>query len=209
MMGLSDMMGSGRGMGLMGTLLGAIVGVIVLAGFFLLYLFGSEESLGGGPGVDSVIASQKKELADYQMHIEQSQRLLELAPERHAAEAEVKELTRQLVFINGSIATLKASLAVLNEEINGMIAGGEAYKEAYRATERLHAVGEKLASLETKDGRSYMAVEIREVDAVGVLIRHQDGQRRIPFEVLPDAMQDRFLFDATLKASALDRENSR
>lgn len=203
------MMGSGRGMGLMGTLLGAMVGVIVLAGFFLLYLFGSEESLGGGPGVDAVIAAQKKELADYQMHIEQSQRLLELAPERHAAEAEVKELTRQLVFINGSVATLKASLAVLNEEIDGMITDGEAYKDAYRASERRQAVGEKLAELQTKDGRSYTAVEIREVDAVGVLIRHEDGQRRIPFEVLPDAMQDRFQFDAAREAGAPGRQDSR
>jgi len=204
MMGLSDMMGSGRGMGLMGTLLGVIVGTLVLAGFFVLYLFGSEESLGGGPGVDSVVASQKKELAEYRTNIEHAKLLLERAPERHADEAEMKELTRKLVFINGSIASLRASLVDLYQEIDGVVADGEAYKEAYRASERRRAVGEKLAALQTKDGSSYTAVEIREVDAVGVLIRHEDGQRRIPFEFLPDAMQDRFQFAAARETGAPD-----
>jgi hypothetical protein len=202
LMGISDMMGSGRGMGLMGTLLGILVGTLVLAGFFVLYLFGSEASLGGGPGVESVVASQKKELAEYRANIEQAKRLLELAPERHADEAEMKELTRKLVFIKGGIGSLRDSLADLREEIDGLIADGEAYKEAYRASERRQAVGEKLAVLQTKDGKSYTAVEIREVDAVGVLIRHEDGQRRIPFDVLPDAMQDRFQFDAASKTGA-------
>ncbi len=53
----------------------------------------------------------------------------------------------------------------------------------------------------------YNDVVIREVTAVGIQIRHADGQKRIPFEILPEAMKDHFQFDPKQKDQALAAES--
>ncbi len=52
----------------------------------------------------------------------------------------------------------------------------------------------------------YNSVLIREVTAIGIQIRHADGQKRIFFEELPEAMKDRFQYDPKQKEQAMAEE---
>jgi hypothetical protein len=84
----------------------------------------------------------------------------------------------------------------------------EAYKDQYRAYVRGKAIGESMAVLETRGGTIYKNINIREVTAVGIQIRHDDGQKRIPFEDLPEALKERFQFDPQQKVAAIAKEES-
>jgi hypothetical protein len=75
-----------------------------------------------------------------------------------------------------------------------------------RKAARNAAAGSRMDVLETLDGKSYMAVEIREVSAIGISIRHETGLARVPFENLPREMQDHFHFDPKEKERALHQE---
>jgi hypothetical protein len=93
-------------------------------------------------------------------------------------------------------------------DLAGKVDAFEAYKDEYRAHVRGKAKGESINLLETQTGAVYKNVNIREVTAVGIQIRHDEGQKRIPFEELPVAMIERFQFDAKQKAAAVEKEKA-
>ena len=84
----------------------------------------------------------------------------------------------------------------------------DAYKDRYREFVRSKAKGEVIEKLETRNGVVYNHASIREVTAVGIQIRHDDGQKRIPFEELSDALQDYYQFDPVQKQKAVAAENA-
>lgn len=84
----------------------------------------------------------------------------------------------------------------------------EDYKNEYRELVRGKAKGESMDELKTVSGTVYKKVNIREVSAIGIEIRHDGGQKRILFEDLPEEMRDHFQFDPNQKDAAVAAESA-
>jgi chromosome segregation ATPase len=203
-MSFSDLMSSGRGPGVIGMLMA----LLVIGGFGMLFMFAFDSEMQGkGVTIESIIRDQAKEIEEIKHRIVLQKKVLETAPQRLADNARWEELKRQNVYGTASVKSLTEGIEKSQEEYLALTKGWEDYKNEYRTYARSKGVGESLAELTTKTGSIYKRVEIRDVTAIGIQIRHEDGQKRIPFEELPDAMQDRFQFDAANKEVAVAAEN--
>ena len=204
-MSFSDMMSSGRGPGVIGMLMA----LVVLIGFGLLFMFAFDEGFqGGAQSIESVIASQAKEIEGCQNRIASGEKTLATAPALIATAKEVSRFKRESQSLKERIAVLKTGIETANADIAGINKNFEEYKDQYRAYVRSKAKGETMPVLETKTGIIYKNVNIREVTPVGIQIRHDEGQKRIPFEELPDSLVDYYQFDPNQKAAALADENA-
>jgi hypothetical protein len=202
-MSFTDLMQSGRGPGLIGMLLG----LLVLAGFGILFMFVFDEGMqGADQSIDSIIRRQSDDIKRLRSHLSEESRTMELASARQAQQKALRELDRENQFRDAQAVTLKNDIGKAQAKHDELVASFEAYKDEYRAFVRAKAKGESIPRLETRKGEVYEGVIFREVSAVGIQVLHSGGQKRIPFEDLPQDLQDRFQFDAGQKAAALARE---
>ncbi len=183
-----------------------VMALVVLLGFGLLFMFASDETERGGQSIESVIAQQAKDIESYQGSIVFSQKNLDLAPARSANAKELARLKRGNQALVEKSTGLAQAIETGKAAIAHKIQALADYKDQYRAYARGKAKGEAIAKLETLTGVVYNEVTIREVTAIGIQIRHADGQKRIPFEELPEAMKDRFQFDPKQKDEAVAAE---
>lgn len=182
-----------------------LLALVVLAGFVLLYFFAfNEEMQGGGKSIESIIALQTREVADLKNQIHGLGDVPALLVKAKA----LNGIKQQNQSRESQIANLKQNLVTANESIALTTKEFETYKDQYRALVRGQAKGQILEKLETLKGTVYENVTLREVTAIGAQIRHDGGIKRIPYEELPVAMQDRFQFDPKQKAEALAKENA-
>ena len=203
-MSFSDLMSSGRGPGVIGMLMA----LVVIGGFGMLFMFAFDSEMQGkGVSIESVIRDQAKELDELNHRLTSETKALEKAPGLLAASTRWEELKRENVYRAASLKSLKEEIGKSQEEYIAVTRNWENYKNDYRTHAQGKGVGETMDELKTKAGATYKRVEIRDVTAIGIQIRHEDGQKRIPFEELPDAMQDRFQFDSANKDLALAAEN--
>jgi chromosome segregation ATPase len=199
-MSFTELMSSGRGPGVIGLLMG----LVVLLGFGLLFMFAFDESLqGGGQTIESVIAGQTNEIKGYQSRIADGLNQLAKAPVRIAESKDLSALKRQQQAASDRIVALNLSIEVGKKGVASKMEEFENYKDRYRALVRGRAQGETMLLLETRSGAVYKNVNIREVTPVGIQIRHDDGHKRIPFEELPEAIIDFYQFDPNQKSEAL------
>ena len=183
-----------------------VMALIVLLGFGLLFMFAADDSERGGKSIEWVIATQAKDITGFQSNIAHGRKTLEQAPARKAANKELagikrgnKTLQEDAARLTKKIEDGKAEIVRKHEEL-------EIYKDEYRVYARGKAKGETMDKLETLTGVVYLNVAIREVTPIGIQIRHGDGQKRIPFEELPESMKDRFQFDPKQKDKAMAAE---
>lgn len=184
-----------------------VIALFVLIGFGLLFMFASDDGgPGGGRSIEAVIRDQTKNLDGYERSVEVGKARLSSAPALAAAadslrraESEIASLKERATGLTAEIAAEKEALAAKSEEFAD-------YKNRYRDFVRSKAEGSSMPMLVTSDGAKYEKVEIREVTAVGMQIRHSNGFKRIPFEVLPDDLKDYYQFDPDQKEDALALE---
>lgn len=93
------------------------------------------------------------------------------------------------------VAQLEVELGDLARAVEDLERTFARYKKSFYAIERANAVGEKIAILNTKDGRVYKQVVIQGFDPQAMSIMHQSGGRNVHFTMLPDELQQRFNFD--------------
>lgn len=199
------MMSSGRGPGVIGM----VFALIVLLGFGVLFLFATDEGFqGADQSIEAVIARQAKEIEESQRSISAGQKLLNSAPIRVKNAKEMARLASESITLANKKITLGGEVESRKAGVISQQTVFEAYKDQYRAYVRGKAKGESMDVLETLGGDIYRSVNIREVTAVGIQIRHDDGHKRIPFEDLPEAMKERFQFDPQQKAAAMAKEES-
>ena len=205
-MSFSDLMSSGRGPGVIGT----VMALIVLLGFGLLFMFATDEGFqGGDQSIESLIAHQAKDIEFSKGTIENGRQLLGDAPERIKKAKELSRLKRGSLALQERVVALERDIESGKAEAVLSDKAFEDYKDQYRAYVRGKAKGETLDTLETGSGVIYKNVSIREVTAVGIQIRHDDGHKRIAFEELPEAMKDHFQFDPKQKAAAVASEQAK
>jgi hypothetical protein len=205
-MSFSDLMSSGRGPGVIGM----VMALIVLLGFGLLFMFATDEGLqGGDQSIESLIAHQAKDIEFAKGTVENGRELMGDAPERIKKAKELSRLKRGSLALQERVVALERDIESGKAEAVLSNKAFEDYKDQYRAYVRGKAKGETLDTLETGSGVIYKNVSIREVTAVGIQIRHDDGHKRIAFEELPEAMKDHFQFDPKQKAAAVASEQAK
>jgi peptidoglycan hydrolase CwlO-like protein len=203
-MGFSDMMSSGRGPGVIGTLMA----LLVLVGFGLLYLFVFDSEMqGGGQTIESVIRDQTKELNALGLRNEAAQKELAAVPERRKAAEALSGLNRQIQSGRAKLDGLNTYANDFRKQVDGVVASFEEYKDRYRAQVRGAAAGLKYDELKTASGKTYRQVVVKKVDAVGMSFQHESGTGRADFEDLSDEVRDYFQYDAKQKELAQQQEN--
>lgn len=205
-MSFSDLMSSGRGPGVIGM----VMALIVLLGFGLLFMFAFDEGFqGGDQSIESVIRYQQRDIDNAQNGIEKGRKTLDQAPARIAASKDLARLRLENVALQEKLSQLAVSLESAKAAVGQSRAEFEAYKDKYRTVVRDKAKGTSMKVLETISGVAYNQVDILEVTAVGLHIRHEAGQKRIPFEELPDSMKDYYQFDPAQRdeAKRIEDEN--
>lgn len=204
-MSFSDMMSSARGPGVIGTLMA----MAVMAIFVMFFVFAFDDRFqGGNQSIESVIRQQAQEIDQYHFGIAEGQKTLVQITVMVAATKELTRLKNENEALQRCVITLGKSIESGKIEIICKNEAFEAYKDQYRNHVRSKAKGETLENLETQSGTIYKNVNIREVTAIGIQIRHEEGQKRIPFEELPEAMKDYYQFDTKQKATALTKEQA-
>jgi septal ring factor EnvC (AmiA/AmiB activator) len=204
-MSFIDSLSSARGPGL----IGALMALVVLCGFVLFYIFVFDEDMQGGQTkMEVVIRDQATEIKGWHDQLAETRAKLARAEARVEREKERQALEGKLRTAQAAVTRLAGDLqaALKTQEELGQEA--QRYKESYRQAVRQAAKGSSLASLTTTSGETYRNVIIREITAVGMQIRHDDGLKRIPYEVLPVDMQDFYQFAPDEKAAALAAEAS-
>ena len=204
-MSFSDMMSSARGPGVIGTLMA----LAVMAIFVMFFVFAFDDRFqGGGQSIHSVIAQQERDIESDQLAVTEGQKTLSVVPVLVARAKEFSRLNRENEALQGKIVTFRSNVESKKAEVAHKNEAFEAYKDQYRALVRGQAKGESMETLETQTGTIYKDVNIREVTAIGIQIRHEGGQKRIPYEDLPKTMQDHFQFDPMQKIAALAQEQA-
>ncbi len=203
-MGFSDLLTSGKGPGVIGTLLA----LLVLVGFGTLYIFVFDEGMqGGGKKITAIIREQeiaiqsdKEEIARDQKLLEDGKEFVRQADDLEAAKSQSQRNATQ-------IATLGEEKQAAEKSIQDAYAKWEDYKDAYRASEWARAKGEKLGTLTSLSGKTYQDVVIREVNGKEMKITDSSGPKSINSDDLPAALQDRFQFDKEDKVVLEKQQN--
>jgi len=202
-MSFSDLMSSSRGPGVIGLLMATVV----LLGFGCLFMFAYEPNAQGeGRNIQAIIRDQSNEIDALRDRLNDRERLLEKESVRRV-EAQSFVLTKASLEKNIElVANARQKVTDLNGAISAKSQEFEDYKNTYRQMARSAAKGETLPEIKTLDGMTYKKVILKEVTAVGIQISHEDGIKRIPFDLLPGTLQERFQYDPNQKEEALKRE---
>ena len=198
-------MSTGRGPGFIGMLMA----LVVLAGFGLLYVFVLDAEAGRGASVQTIIKNQEYDIEAYKAQIADYSVVTDTIPIIEEINTKLEALKKSAPDREAKVANVRERFSAVEKSFKETAAAFTSYKDQYRSVVRNKAVGEQFDQLALKSGNVYRKVEIREVSPVGIQIRHEDGQKRVAFEELPDEMQERFQFDNGEKDKqlALELEN--
>lgn len=189
------------------TLLGTLISVLVLVAFWSLYFSAFDSRMQGGKhSIDYAIFQQQKEIDSLRTSLRAIRRGMESNPDPGAESRQLRSIETDNIMTAGRIDGLRGRVDTINSAISEITADFEKYKDDYRDFVRTIAKGEVIESLRTKSGTVYRKATIREVTSIGMQILHSEGHKRIPYEDLPDDLQQRFQFDAEQKKSALIAE---
>lgn len=184
-----------------------IMGLIVLLGFgFLSMLAFDEGSYGEGKSLSAVIRDNSNNIGELHSTIARGNKEIAKAPERKRIADSLSNSLSKNKSISTQITAKKSELAELETEVKTVEQKWTDYKNQYRAHIRNKAVGTQMPELKTLDGTVYTNVDIRNISAVGMDIRHRDGFKRIPFDQLPADIQDYYQFDKEQMLAEVQRE---
>lgn len=185
-------MSSGRGPGVVGMLLALLVLVV----FALLFLFAFDEGMQGkGKSLEAVIAEQTKEIEDGRAKLDGVRKRLEVLPGLELASKELASVNRENQIRAGSLDGLAKDVVAMRNQVASQVEEIDNYKNAYRAAIRDKAKGLEMDELRTRDGKVFTKVKVNKVTAQAMHVQHAGGITAIPYEVLPDDMQDLYQFD--------------
>ena len=97
---------------------------------------------------------------------------------------QLKDMLDEIQQLKRSNESIKARKDILNHQYR-----------SHTAQIRANAIGEKIESLKSTEGKEYKDVTIKEIHPDSMKIIHSTGVGNIPFEKLPKELQDRFRFN--------------
>ena len=199
---LSDTEQSGLFTFMVGTI------VVVLGGIGLSMLVDNRFS-----SSDAAVATAARVEADAEIleelkvsHRQLTMRLAEAAPRRRARLEEAGELRQLVSEATRELESLKAAKKELEDSLRDAKTGFSEYREQYRKSAGVAAVGRKLGDLRIRGGREYHEAVILRVTDVGLEIRHEHGLARVQAPELDPALRDEFQWDDEERRERLKRE---
>lgn len=191
-MGFTDLVSSGRGPGIIGTL----IALFVLAGFGTLYVLVFDESTQGGKKtITAVVRDQGMELEGKKTQLAFVKDEIVRAARLKEQEKELRELTAKTEATAKQIEEAKAQEAADRDAVAAATKEWEDYKSEYRTSTWAKAKGRQLGTLKTASGGVFENAVIRKIDHAGMDIICSSGPKNIKYEELPVALQDEFQFD--------------
>lgn len=203
-MSFSDLLSSGRGPGVIGTL----VALLVLVGFGTLYIFVFDEGLqGGGKTIESIVREQDLAIKSNKEEILRLKKQLSEGDEFKAQAEEEASLKTQSERNAALVEEATSGKANAQGSVAAALQKWEDYKDDYRASEWTRAKGEKLGTITSLAGVTYTDVVIREVNHKEMKITDSTGPKNIASDDLPKDLQTRFQFDDKKKEALVKAEN--
>jgi len=187
-MSLLDMTTNGRGM----LIIGVVVGCFVVAGFTTLFWTGGERAMGTGKSIEGVIREQQNEIDLNRTAIKERKLQLVEADQRRVIAKEAEQLAIRLKAGRERIVTLTASLPKIAQEIKDLEESLASEKQLYRKQLLNDPALNTIAEIRTISGKVYQNVRITSIDATSITISHQDGSGRVPLSDLPPQLRERF-----------------
>lgn len=202
-MSFHDLMTSAKGPGVIGLLLA----LVVLGGFMVLGTLTLDERFQGGPNtLRNTVRDQQNEIASYRGELENARRKLVEYEELERGAGEFQKLLARVRVHETNLVEKQSQRDQIRDDIAMLEQSIEDHKKQYRNMVREAARGSALGSLTTLDGETMHDVTIRQVSAIGMDVSHRDGAKRIPFDILPMDLQQRFLFDSEESKAVAEKE---
>ena len=161
---------------------------------------------GKGKSLAGVIAEQAKEIEDGRAKLDGVKKRLEVSPRLEQTAKDLEAATRDNQIRAGVLDALAKDAAALQGQLTAQLGEFEDYKTAYRTAVRGQAKGLEMDELRTRDGKVFTKVKINKVTAQAMHVQHADGITAIPYEMLPNDMQDLYQFDPAEKERFLADE---
>jgi hypothetical protein len=182
--------------------------VLVLAGVGLSLLVDRRFKFSQGEAaLEQAIQANDEELARLAARKDEQQAELDRhVPGRSKDSAELAALTKGAADIDARLDDARFRLGSLKHEIPKLEESFSQYRERYRQSEWVRAVGESLGNLTVRGGREYRSAEITRVTEVGLEIRHEDGIARLQAPDLSAELRQRFQWDDARRTKALQEE---
>lgn len=192
--------------GMVGMLVGIIV--LVFAGIFFSLLADKRFSFSKTRNsLSHVIEEEKLELENLKRELERTRDhwVRECQPRTGQGDL-ISTFTRESRAGSRRLESLTAERDAAAGEMKRASEDFAEYKGRYRQQVRADAVGEKVAELTTRSGRTYRDVTIWRVSAAGAEIRHSEGSTRLSPDDLPPTWNERFQWDKGEQAQHLNDE---
>ena len=204
-MGFTDLVSSGRGPGVIGTL----IAVFVLVAFGALYtLVFDPNNLENHKKIEAVVRDLGLEIDGKKTQLESYKEQTKLVAQRKAGESELRELTARVEATAKRIEEARAEQAGAAEAAKAAEKEWEDYKEEYRTATWAKAKGRELGTLKLSDGTVFENTTIRKVDHAGMDVMCSSGPKNIKFELLPTDLQDELQFDVVKRDQFVDDQNA-
>ncbi|YCM46700.1 hypothetical protein V2O64_11780 [Verrucomicrobiaceae bacterium 227] len=143
--------------------------------------------------VESELAIQGGILDGVSMRLDRKKVELETYRKYQEIAAEIAEGRTTLATIKKEIADLESQKIMVGDDLSSVQLSFEEYRDQYRKSERLAAVGEILDLSKIKDD-SYQESKVLGISPLHLRVSRPTGTEGIPFKDLPTSIQDRFQF---------------
>ena len=189
-MGFSDLLSSGRGPGIIGTL----IALLVLGGFgALFFVFDKDMEKAGTKKIEAVVRDLGLELEGKKTQKKSFEKLVAEGEPLKGQESQIRELTSAKQINDTQIEELKAKVAEGQTAIEAAEKDLEDYKDAYRAHVWKQAEGQEIREIKgVASGKVYPKGTIRSVDHTGIRTIDSTGIKTIPLDDIPEDLQDQY-----------------
>ncbi len=203
------MFGSDENSGIVGLLVGVMM--LVFAGIFFSLLVDKRFSFSSGRiSLETEIADQANQIESLEDHVEKVRELWRKSQAPLAGQDEqVKSLEREVALQTSTLAELEERKESLLTEVRDVEERFAEYRNGYLRQVRAAAIGEELGSLQTRSGKVFANATIREVNAAGMVVHHEQGLARLSPNDLDVSWNERFQWDAEEAEAQRRREQER
>jgi len=199
-----DLLSSARGPGVIGT----VLGLFVLLGFGLLFLFVTDERfVGWEKDPHAVLRQQEERIESIGVAVKNCGKDREMRAERRKIADKLADVQVTIGAFEPQLTEVQGQEKALRQELIDARGEWDKYRETYRVEERASGKGEKFDELTLADGKKLSGVTVLDVDAARMQVRHSGGISGIDWQNLPDELKDRFQFDVKEKEALLEVEN--
>lgn len=187
-MGFTDLLSSGRGPGVIGTL----VALLVLVGFGGLFMvFDKDMERAGGKKIEAVVRDLGLEIEGKQTQLASFKELVKQGDLLKEQENTIGEIKASVAQGAPKIEELKANISAAEAANKEAKAAWEEYKNQYRAQTWEKAIGRNIGDVKgVTSGKLYTNAVITKVEHIGLRVTDSTGPKRIALEDVPLSLVD-------------------